>query len=220
MRRYSSAYWTISVRVATGGCYPARCEKAKHKIQRAIRRATSSGSRARPVLLRRRNCLTNSARNGEGRSSFQRRRSIWKVEYTDAPESEPTRPRSRHDQCPQCGTSCRRTRIMRPNANWVRIGNRKPRRAKRASGRGHAERHSRTRARLQRLRFLGLIFLSARWRVLLGALAATATAGFGLALIPIYWFGVMFHVYGIQDRVAPTVEATKAKNTSATRRAR
>jgi hypothetical protein len=40
--------------------------------------------------------------------------------------------------------------------------------------------------------------------ILLGALAATATAGFGLALIPIYWFAVMFHVYGIEDRVAST----------------
>jgi hypothetical protein len=37
-------------------------------------------------------------------------------------------------------------------------------------------------------------------------LAATATAGFGLGLIPIYWLAVMFHVYGIQDRVASTVK--------------
>ena len=37
-----------------------------------------------------------------------------------------------------------------------------------------------------------------------GCLAATASAGFGLALIPIYWFAVMFHVYGVEDRIAPT----------------
>jgi hypothetical protein len=56
-------------------------------------------------------------------------------------------------------------------------------------------------------RLLGLLFiLGAPFAVLLGALAATATAGFGLGLIPIYWFGVMFHVYGIEDRVAPTTE--------------
>ena len=31
-------------------------------------------------------------------------------------------------------------------------------------------------------------------------LAATATAGFALATSPLYWFGVMFHVWGIEDR--------------------
>ena len=54
-------------------------------------------------------------------------------------------------------------------------------------------------------RLLGLLFVTGAFgAILLGALAATATAGFGLALIPIYWFAVMFHVYGIEDRVAPT----------------
>jgi hypothetical protein len=55
-------------------------------------------------------------------------------------------------------------------------------------------------------RFLGLLFLiGGGFALLCGALAATATAGFGLALIPIYWFGVMFHVYAIPDRVAPAI---------------
>ncbi|PYJ90319.1 MAG: hypothetical protein DME70_00925, partial [Verrucomicrobia bacterium] len=49
-----------------------------------------------------------------------------------------------------------------------------------------------------------LFFFGAIGALLAGALAATATAGFGLFLIPIYWFACMFHVYGIQDRVAPT----------------
>jgi hypothetical protein len=50
---------------------------------------------------------------------------------------------------------------------------------------------------------LGLLFvIGAFGAILLGALAATATAGFGLALIPIYWIAVAFHVYGIEDRVA------------------
>ena len=35
---------------------------------------------------------------------------------------------------------------------------------------------------------------------------ALATAGFGLALIPLYWFGVMFHVYGIQDYAASSAK--------------
>ena len=53
-------------------------------------------------------------------------------------------------------------------------------------------------------KLLGLLFvIGAGFAVLIGALAATATAGFGLALIPIYWFAVMFHVYAIPDRVLP-----------------
>ncbi len=56
-------------------------------------------------------------------------------------------------------------------------------------------------------KLLGLLFvIGAFGAILLGALAATATAGFGLALIPIYWFAVMFHVYGIEDRVLSTVK--------------
>ena len=56
-------------------------------------------------------------------------------------------------------------------------------------------------------KMLGLLFFfGAIGALLAGALAATATAGFGLFLIPIYWFAVMFHVYGIEDRVAPTVK--------------
>ena len=49
-----------------------------------------------------------------------------------------------------------------------------------------------------------LFFIGALGALLAGALAATATAGFGLALIPLYWIACAFHVYGIQDRVAPT----------------
>ncbi len=55
-------------------------------------------------------------------------------------------------------------------------------------------------------RILGLIALAGgAFAILAGGLAATATAGFGLALIPIYWFGIMFHVYAIPDRVASKV---------------
>ena len=53
-------------------------------------------------------------------------------------------------------------------------------------------------------KLVGLLFVTgAIGAIALGALAATATAGFGLFLIPIYWFAVVFHVYAIQDRVAP-----------------
>lgn len=56
-------------------------------------------------------------------------------------------------------------------------------------------------------RLLGLLFvIGAFGAILLGALAATATAGFGLLLTSVYWFAVMFHVYGIEDRVAPVMK--------------
>ncbi len=56
-------------------------------------------------------------------------------------------------------------------------------------------------------KLLGLLFVIGGFgAILLGALAATATAGFGLLLIPIYWFAVMFHVYGVEDHIAPTTK--------------
>jgi len=38
----------------------------------------------------------------------------------------------------------------------------------------------------------------------LAALISTFTAGFGAFLLPLYWFAVMFHVWGIDDRVVAT----------------
>ena len=56
-------------------------------------------------------------------------------------------------------------------------------------------------------RMLGLLFvIGAFGAILAGLLAATATAGFGLGLIPIYWLAVMFHVYVIKDRVHPVTK--------------
>jgi hypothetical protein len=52
-------------------------------------------------------------------------------------------------------------------------------------------------------RMIGLIlmFFGTPFATAVALLAATGTAGFGLALLPLYWFAVMFHVYAIQDRV-------------------
>ncbi|MEP6936632.1 MAG: hypothetical protein ABI871_01040 [Chthoniobacterales bacterium] len=46
-----------------------------------------------------------------------------------------------------------------------------------------------------------LIFFGTPIAVGLALLAATGTAGFALLLLPIYWIAVMFHVYGIEDRI-------------------
>ena len=39
----------------------------------------------------------------------------------------------------------------------------------------------------------------------LALLIATATAGFGFFLLPIYWIAVMINVWAIPDRVAPNI---------------
>lgn len=54
-------------------------------------------------------------------------------------------------------------------------------------------------------KFIGmlLIFAGTPMAVGLALLIATGTAGFGVALLPIYWLAVMVHVYAIQDRIAP-----------------
>ena len=46
-----------------------------------------------------------------------------------------------------------------------------------------------------------IMFIGTPAAVGLSLLAATGTAGFALLLLPLYWFAVMFHVWGIDDRV-------------------
>ncbi len=58
--------------------------------------------------------------------------------------------------------------------------------------------------------FIGmlLIFLGTPMAVVIALLIATGTAGFGALLLPAYWFSVMFHVYGIEDRAASAATAS------------
>ena len=128
------------------------------------------------------------------------------MEYTDAPTLEP--PVSADTmECPLCGHVLPKDADACDRCDWVRTD------AETAEGKasdavavmlsvipglGHV---------YKGYKVLGLLFvIGAFVAILLGMLAATATAGFGLGLIPIYWFAVMFHVYGIQDRVAPTAK--------------
>jgi hypothetical protein len=128
------------------------------------------------------------------------------VEYTDAPVLE--MPVSSDTMaCPLCGHILPKDAEACDQCDWVRVetdtaeGKASDAVAVMLSvipGLGHV---------YKGYKVLGLLFvIGAFGAILLGGLAATATAGFGLALIPIYWFAVMFHVYGIEDRVA-------AKNT-------
>lgn len=51
---------------------------------------------------------------------------------------------------------------------------------------------------------LFLFLVATPMAVLLALLAATATAGFALGLLPLYWIAVMIHVWAIDDRVGST----------------
>ncbi len=48
-----------------------------------------------------------------------------------------------------------------------------------------------------------LVFVATPMAIVLALLAATATAGFAVLLLPLYFMAVMIHVYGIEDRVGP-----------------
>jgi hypothetical protein len=127
------------------------------------------------------------------------------LEYTDAPTSEPAVAADTRN-CPLCGHVLPKDAESCDRCDWVRAPDTDTAEGKASDlvavmlsvipGLGHV---------YKGYRLLGLLFVTGAFgAILLGALAATATAGFGLALIPIYWFAVMFHVYGIEDRVAST----------------
>ena len=129
------------------------------------------------------------------------------MEYTDAPTTEPILSADTMT-CPLCGQMLPIDAQSCDRCDWVRAADTETAEGKASDlvavmlsvvpGLGHV---------YKGYKLLGLLFvIGAFGAILLGALAATATAGFGLALIPIYWFGVMFHVYGVEDKIAPTVK--------------
>ena len=129
------------------------------------------------------------------------------MEYTDAPTSEPTLSADSIN-CPLCGHVLPKDAVSCDRCDWVRAPDTETAEGQASDlvavmlsvvpGLGHV---------YKGYKLLGLLFvIGAFGAILCGALAATATAGFGLALIPIYWFAVMFHVYGVEDKIAPTVK--------------
>jgi hypothetical protein len=46
-----------------------------------------------------------------------------------------------------------------------------------------------------------LMLVGTPMAIAIAALTFTFTAGFGGLLLPLYWFAVIFHVWGIEDRV-------------------
>ena len=129
------------------------------------------------------------------------------MEYTDAPISEPAIAADTMN-CPLCGHVLPKDAERCDRCDWVRRPDTDTAEGKASDwvavmlsvipGLGHV---------YKGYRLLGLLFvIGAFGAILLGALAATATAGFGLLLTSVYWFAVMFHVYGIEDRVAPVMK--------------
>jgi hypothetical protein len=134
------------------------------------------------------------------------------VEYTDAPTSEQAVAADTMS-CPLCGHVLPRDAESCDRCDWVRTPDTDTAEGKASDlvavllsvvpGLGHV---------YKGYKLLGLLFvIGAFGAILLGALAATASAGFGLALIPIYWFAVMFHVYGIKDRVAASTSTDEGE---------
>ena len=45
-----------------------------------------------------------------------------------------------------------------------------------------------------------LLMMGALFALVAAVVASTATAGFGILLLPLYWIGVMLQVFGLEDR--------------------
>ena len=131
------------------------------------------------------------------------------LEYTDAPKTETPAEISSTMRCPQCGVSLPIEAEDCTNCDWTRQGKAETAEGKASDavavllsvlpGLGHIYKGHRVLGLL-------LIFAGTPMAVAIALLIATFTAGFGVFLLPIYWIGIMVHVYAIQDRVSPGVE--------------
>ncbi len=130
------------------------------------------------------------------------------MEYTDAPTTEapPTDPDKM--SCPYCGQLLPKEAERCNRCDWTRSATETV--EGKASdavavllsiipGLGHIYKGHKA---------LGLLimFVGTPMAIGIAALTFTFTAGFGGLLLPLWWFGVMFHVYGIDDRVATPTE--------------
>jgi hypothetical protein len=133
---------------------------------------------------------------------------ICAMEYTDAPLAEPAAGYVDQMPCPYCGNLLPRDAQSCDHCDWIRSatetaeGKASDAMAVLLSvipGLGHIYKGH---------KLVGLLILFVGTPMALGiaALTFTFTAGFGGLLLPLWWFGVMFHVYGVEDRVGPPTE--------------
>ena len=128
------------------------------------------------------------------------------MEYTDAPTTQTTAIEGNTMPCPYCGHMLPLDAQSCDQCDWTRAATETA--EGKASdavavilsiipGLGHIYKGH---------KLLGaiLMFIGTPMAILLAALSFTFTAGFGGLLLPLWWFGVMFHVYAIEDRVVPS----------------
>src|SRR6267378_6675292 len=129
------------------------------------------------------------------------------MDYTDAPpQPEPVSFDTM--ECPFCGTALSANAQACTNCDWTLEAS-KPAEPKASDamaillsiipGLGHIYKGHRVTGAI-------LLFLVTPIAIVFGLLAAFASAGFGIGLLVFYWIGVMIHVWGIEDRVAPVEE--------------
>ncbi len=130
------------------------------------------------------------------------------MEYTDAPPSETKPDDSDTMPCPLCGNTLPKDAQSCDRCDWTRREESETAEGKASDavavllsvipGLGHIYKGH---------KLIGFLLMAgAPLAVGLALLAATATAGFGLGLMVFYWFAVMFHAYGIADRVTPGIQ--------------
>src|SRR3954464_8634787 len=125
------------------------------------------------------------------------------MEYTDAPTTETTAIESDKMACPYCGHFLPKDAERCTQCDWTRSPTETA--EGKASdavavilsvipGLGHIYKGHKVLGAL-------IMFVGTPMAIGIAALTFTFTAGFGGLLLPLYWFAVMFHVWGIEDRV-------------------
>lgn len=125
------------------------------------------------------------------------------MEYTDAPTQPETEIGADQMACPYCGHLLPKDAQACDRCDWTR-GATETAEGKASDamavllsivpGLGHIYKG-------HKLIGLLILFVGTPMAIGIAALTFTFTAGFGGLLLPLWWFGVMFHVYGIEDRV-------------------
>ena len=143
--------------------------------------------------------------NTRGIGTIQATGGRLELEYTDAPPREIAPNETETVSCPRCGTTLPKDAQKCDRCGWAQGEPSEGAEGKASDlvamllsvvpGLGHIYKGH---------RLVGiLLILGAPLAVGFSALAATATAGFGLGLMVFYWFAAGFHAYAISDRVAP-----------------
>lgn len=127
------------------------------------------------------------------------------MEYTDAPTTETSTIDTDKMPCPYCGHLLPKDAQSCDQCDWTRPATETA--EGKASdavavilsvipGLGHIYKGHKVMGAM-------IMFVGTPMAILIAALSFTFTAGFGGLLLPLWWFGVMFHVWAIDDRVVP-----------------